>query len=170
MTRCRLGLPAGRCDSFASHMIASAAVASSAHETPANRHDDRFMSPCLASSSPHPKFSRMRAFVRAFLDKRRIGIVEDLAHLPGGVGGHVNLIVGAVVATGEADEFVGGRRSEVGGQRSEVRGRRSEVGGQRSEVRMMAEVARTSFPLPSWLIWRMGVMPATPRAAWTMAT
>src|SRR5580692_542016 len=37
-------------------------------------------------------------------------------------------------------------------------------------ARMIAEAARTSFPLPSWLIWRMGAMPATPRAAWTMAT
>jgi hypothetical protein len=35
---------------------------------------------------------------------------------------------------------------------------------------MIAEAARTSLPLPSWLIWRMGAMPATPRAAWTMAT
>jgi hypothetical protein len=48
----------------------------------------------------------MRAFVRANLDERRFGIVEDLAHLPGGVSGHVDLVVGAVVAAGEADEFV----------------------------------------------------------------
>ena len=40
----------------------------------------------------------MRAFVRANLDERRSGIVEDLAHLPGGVGGHVDLVVCAVVA------------------------------------------------------------------------
>jgi hypothetical protein len=62
--------------------------------------------PCLASPSPHPQFSRMRGFVRAILDKRRIGIAEDLAHLPGGVGGHVDLVVFAVVAAGKADEFV----------------------------------------------------------------
>jgi hypothetical protein len=48
----------------------------------------------------------MRAFVRANLDKRRIGIVEDLAHLPGGLCGHVDLVVCAVVAAGETDEFV----------------------------------------------------------------
>ena len=59
-----------------------------------------------AGTSPHPQFSRMRTFVRANLDKRRIGMVEDLAHLPGGVGGHVDLVVGVVVAAGEADEFV----------------------------------------------------------------
>jgi hypothetical protein len=48
----------------------------------------------------------MRAFVRANLDKRRRGIIADLAHLPGGIGGDVDLVVRAVVAAGEADEFV----------------------------------------------------------------
>jgi hypothetical protein len=48
----------------------------------------------------------VRAFVRAIRDERRFGTVEDLAHLPGGIGGHVDLVVLAVVAADEADEFV----------------------------------------------------------------
>ena len=106
----------------------------------------------------------MRAFVRAILDKLRIGIVEDLAHLPGGVGGHVDLVVCAVVAAGEADEFVDKSLDPF------RRARQPELARLGDWARMIAEVARTSLPLPSWLIWRMGAMPATPRAAWTMAT
>jgi hypothetical protein len=106
----------------------------------------------------------MRAFVRANLDKRRFGIVEDLAHLPGGVGGHVDLVVCTVVAAGEADEFVDKSLAPF------RRARQPELARLGDRARMIAEVARTSLPLPSWLIWRMGAMPATPRAAWTMAT
>src|SRR5580692_9515787 len=104
----------------------------------------------------------MRAFVRANLNNRRFGIVEDLAHLPGGVGGHVDLVVGAVVAAGEADEFVDISLDPF------RRARQPELARLGDWARMIAEVARTSFPLPSWQIWRIGAMPATPRAGATL--
>jgi hypothetical protein len=82
----------------------------------------------------------MRAFVRANLDERRFGIIEDLAHLPGGVGGHVDLVVCAVVAAGEADEFVDRSLDPI------RRAGRPELARLGNWARIIGEAARTSFP------------------------
>jgi hypothetical protein len=81
-------------------------------------------------------------------------MAEDLSHLPGGVGGHVDLFVFAVVAAGETDEFVDSALIHFARRGSQ---------SLPDWDRMIAELVRTSLPLPLWLIWPMGAMPAPPR-------